>query len=212
MRSNGDALCGARHPHTRGRGLTLIELLVVIALAGVLAALAAPSFSQIVRSNRAQAAASEFQAALMLARAEAIKRGADARVAMVANGMTSGTPAAADWKQGVSVFCDESQNANGNTPPTSDTPGTNSTCKPRIFLLKTPALDSGLTVQSNINGISFNGMGRPYNSAGSPGNGTIAIGASGIDWRCIIIATTGRMRVAVVSAASYTSLSSCPSS
>ncbi|MBB2898261.1 GspH/FimT family pseudopilin [Pseudomonas sp. AS2.8] len=56
-------------------GFTLIEVLVVIALLGIVTALAAPGFANLVQSNRVQAAAGELQRALYYARSEAMSRG-----------------------------------------------------------------------------------------------------------------------------------------
>ena len=57
----------------RHRGFTLIELMIALALAGVLMALAAPSFQQSLAGNRLSTAASELAGAVQLARSEAIR-------------------------------------------------------------------------------------------------------------------------------------------
>jgi type IV fimbrial biogenesis protein FimT len=56
-------------------GFTLIEVLVVVVLLGIVTALAAPGFANLVQSNRVQAAAGELQRALYFARTEAMSRG-----------------------------------------------------------------------------------------------------------------------------------------
>ena len=58
---------------TRSRGMTLIELVIGIAVAGILLALASPSFQQALNGNRLSSAASELTGAVQLARAEAIR-------------------------------------------------------------------------------------------------------------------------------------------
>ena len=58
----------------RHRGLTLIELMIALAVAGVLLALAGPSFQQALGKNRLSSTASEFTGAVQLARAEAIRQ------------------------------------------------------------------------------------------------------------------------------------------
>lgn len=58
----------------RQRGLTLIELMMAVAVAGVLLALAGPSFQQALGKNRLSSTASELTGAVQLARAEAIRQ------------------------------------------------------------------------------------------------------------------------------------------
>jgi type IV fimbrial biogenesis protein FimT len=72
-------LFGARHP--RVAGFTLIEMLTVLTVVGILAMTAAPSFSPLIASKRAEAAATDLYVALVTARGEATKRNADATLA-----------------------------------------------------------------------------------------------------------------------------------
>lgn len=65
----------ALHPQRRlTSGFTLIELLLVMAVLAIVAALAGPSFSELIASQRERAAASALYESLILARSEAIKR------------------------------------------------------------------------------------------------------------------------------------------
>src|SRR5450830_671501 len=73
-----------------GSGFTMIELLVVIAIAGILAALAAPSFSDLIASKRAQAVASELYVALLKARSEAVTRNANVTLSPKTGGWQNG--------------------------------------------------------------------------------------------------------------------------
>lgn len=85
-------------------GFTLIELLVTIAIAAILAAMAAPSFSNAILSNKLTGFANNFVASAQLARSEAIKRNTVVRMCRSANGTicaTNGT-----WQQGWIVFND----------------------------------------------------------------------------------------------------------
>lgn len=56
-------------------GFTLIELMVTIVLIALLAGLALPNFSLLVRKNRVQSLSEEFYGLLQYARTEAVTRG-----------------------------------------------------------------------------------------------------------------------------------------
>lgn len=78
------------------RGVTLIELMITVAVLAVLMSIAAPSFREIMESQRMRAAAFDLMADLTLARNEALKRGnIPAPVTL--------SPASADWAEGWSV-------------------------------------------------------------------------------------------------------------
>ena len=72
------------------RGFTLIELLTTVAVLVVLAFLAAPPLSYLMRDQRAKTAALDIYASLTLARSEAIKR----------NGNVDLVPNTTDWATG----------------------------------------------------------------------------------------------------------------
>ncbi|CBA15790.1 GspH/FimT family pseudopilin [Xanthomonas albilineans] len=57
----------------RQRGFTVVELMVTIAILAILMALAVPSFTALIRSNRLTSTANELVAALQLTRSEAVR-------------------------------------------------------------------------------------------------------------------------------------------
>jgi type IV fimbrial biogenesis protein FimT len=71
-------------------GFTLPELVVTVAIVGVIAALAAPSFNNLIRSQRIKTAANDLVSALLFARSEAVKRNADVTVSRVGSSWTGG--------------------------------------------------------------------------------------------------------------------------
>ncbi|WP_431276158.1 GspH/FimT family pseudopilin [Variovorax ureilyticus] len=69
--AGNDRLVGFRKHE---RGFTLVEMMVVIAIVAILGAIAVPSFRDLLLNQRLASNASDFAAALSLARTEAMKR------------------------------------------------------------------------------------------------------------------------------------------
>jgi type IV fimbrial biogenesis protein FimT len=177
-------------PRTRqARGFTLVELLVVVAIVAILAGLAAPSFKAMMASNRASAAASALQVSLSTARSEAVKRGADARVTVAANG-TAGV-----WSNGWTVFADATGTANSGVAPSDSATTTR---------LEVVSERSGVQYSQTgtLNYFSYNGQGRMVDTNGGPANRTFWFYAGDSDKYCLIISVTGRVRTARVSGSS----------
>ena len=100
-------------PRTRLAGFTAVELLVVIAIAGILVALALPSFKDVITRHRVQRATEDLVATLYFARSEAMRRGGQVtlrkRLETGCNATTN-----QDWSCGWSVFFDANEDGTKN--------------------------------------------------------------------------------------------------
>jgi type IV fimbrial biogenesis protein FimT len=79
-----------------------VELVTVVVIVGVIAALAAPSMAELIRSQRIKSAASDLMETLVFARSEAVKRNANVSVSAATVGGTT------SWNNGWSVSYDDS--------------------------------------------------------------------------------------------------------
>ena len=81
-------------------GFTLLELMVTVAVIAILAAIALPSFSRVIASNRVASGVNEFIAATNMARSEAIRRGTKSGICASSDGATCGS----DWNAGYLIY------------------------------------------------------------------------------------------------------------
>ena len=102
----------AEHPNAP-RGFTSIELLVVVSILGILAALAAPSFTPLIETWRVRQATEALQSSLYYARSEAIKRGGQVVIQKLPDNTNGCTTADSnqDWDCG--WFMCHDTNSNG---------------------------------------------------------------------------------------------------
>jgi type IV fimbrial biogenesis protein FimT len=93
-RSIGNATSAMHLPSSgkrnRAAGFTVVEMLAVVSVVGILAMVAAPSFSQLIASQRASAVATDLFVVLIDSRSEAIKRNVDSTTAPKAGGWPAG--------------------------------------------------------------------------------------------------------------------------
>lgn len=155
------------------KGFTLIELLIVIAIVSMTMAIGLPSFQSIVASSRLTATANAMVSALQLARFEALKQ----HKAVVIAHKQGGT-----WGDGWDVFVD----LNGDEIPQANEQ-----------ILVTTLFDS---VNSTITATATSGY-ADYVTYGANGR-VVGIGghftfcsAAAQDYRSVVIAATGRIRV-----------------
>jgi type IV fimbrial biogenesis protein FimT len=66
---------------SRECGFTFVELMVTVGIAGILAAVAAPSVSEMLARQRIKTAAADIFGSLMKARSEALKRNSNVKIA-----------------------------------------------------------------------------------------------------------------------------------
>lgn len=89
----------------RNKGFTMIELLIGLAIAGILAAMAMPSFQTLIKDNRLKTKASEMVGHLQLARSEAAKQKVRVTICTSNDGATC--TAGTAWDKGWIVWTEK---------------------------------------------------------------------------------------------------------
>jgi len=153
------------------RGFTLIELLIVMSIIGITLAIAVPSFQALIASSHLTASANNLISALQLAKSEAIKSN---RLVIVSKNDT--------WANGWIVFSDNNQDNAQATDGTEPTIGS------------FDALNTGFTVNPTdayANKVTY----RPDGRSSTSGSFYFCSPASTADFRRVVIAATGRVRI-----------------
>lgn len=104
----------------RRRGFSITELMVAIAIAGVLTAIAIPSFQSVLMSMRLTSYANELVATTMLARSTAINQNAPVVMCQSSDGATCGN--GSNWEAGYVVLC-----TSNDSKVCTNTPGPSAT-------------------------------------------------------------------------------------
>ena len=85
-------------------GFTLVELLVTMVVFGILASIAIPSFSDLIKNSRLATETNDLMSDLAYARSEAARQGKRVTLCVSSNGTSCGTGSA--WAGGRIVFAD----------------------------------------------------------------------------------------------------------
>lgn len=135
------------------RGFTLVELMVTVAVLAIIMALAVPSFTGLIRSNRLTGAANELIAAVQLTRSEAVRLNGGVSLCRSDDGATCAS--GGNWTRYLTVARD----------------GT---------VLRSTTLRTGLVVTSSTldalgDKLTFGADGIARNSSGTPVTGGIVV-------------------------------------
>ena len=95
------------------RGITLLDLLISIAVMGIIAAVAIPSFSSLVKNSKLSASLANLKADLYLARNAAIRYNSYA-IICPRNKSNNGCSNSPNWEKGWIVFIDHNKDGKCN--------------------------------------------------------------------------------------------------
>lgn len=158
-------------------GFTVLDLLITLVVAAILAGIAIPNFTTLIRSQRAVATVNELAAALNYARHTAITRNSDVTLCKSADGKQC-NHALASWNAGWLIF----QNLGHHSPPQVG-------AGEPILRMHGP-LAPTVRVISNRDSFTFHPMGK------RSVNGTLLYcSEDGKHDRALIINVTGRIRL-----------------
>ena len=180
---------------TDSKGFTLLELMIIIVILGITMAFAAPGLGTMISNNRISSNASDFAAALQLAKAEAVAR-INPVIVCKKNTDSDGCVTTGDWSQGWIVFSDD--NGNGGVD------GGNN----EAILLIHEALNSRISFGGSTSEVDSSITFRPSGTSNVTTTGTLIICNDGLfDYsaRGILVTITGRGSVMKASDTDQTS-------
>jgi type IV fimbrial biogenesis protein FimT len=160
------------------RGFSLFELLYVLAVAGVLAAIAVPSWSAVLSDSRRTAALNAIVGAIQFARSEAVKRAEE--VVLCKSGGASRCATDGGWETGWLVFV----NLDRDSPPTLDAG--------EPLIQQHGPLPSA-QISANRDAFTF----RPFARASTNGTVIYCDSRGSAAARAVIVSTSGRPRISL---------------
>lgn len=155
------------------KGFTLLELMITVVIAGILASMAAPSFTQAIDNNRMTTQINELLTTFNYARSEAIKRSLNVTVCNSNNGASC----SGNWHDGWVVFVDT--NSDG------DVDGGETILRVHEALSGSSVIDFSGVVNYASSGLEATGAARTLTLCDSRGDS---------DKKGIIISATGQGR------------------
>lgn len=172
-----------RRRRASSRGYSLVELAMVVAIAGVVSAIALPSFARLLTDTRVGDASSDLFSAVIQTRSEALKR--HRRVVLCVSADATDCAGSGGWEEGWIVF--EDGNENGRREADEPLLRTGEPRKGRV----------GISGDGSVGRyVSYVASGRTQQlSTGAWQAGTLTVCSEGIG-RKIIINRVGRPRVA----------------
>ena len=137
----------------------MTELMAVVAIIGILTALAAPSFSEMIKSQKIKSMATDLNASLALARSEAVKRNRN---------VTMSPTTAGSWQLGWQIA--DPDNAGSNIEVQSAFAGVTATGPDDVTYRSSGRLQGATVPEFNISAagttaqrcVSVDLSGRPY--------------------------------------------------
>jgi type IV fimbrial biogenesis protein FimT len=136
---------------SRSKGVTVVELMMAIAIAGILTAIALPSFSSSLASNRMANTANEFLATVAFARSEAMRNNRGSVFCASADGSACG----GGWEDGWIVWAD----ANADGVRQTSGPGEEPVLRRQGPLLKQESAGGATTIRFSARGSVIAGTG-----------------------------------------------------
>ena len=163
------------------RGVTLVEVMATTAISAIILGMAAPSYVDMMRVNKARSAVQQFSALLTEARNEAMKRNVPVLVCPSLNGTSCmSTPSASAWA-GTTIVC---YDVDGNSACDTST-----TALPNPIRVRS-RVDAAVALTGPAAAVRFNGMGAVTNGASFQ----LSTGSGQSQSSTITVATTGTVR------------------